>query len=238
MGTGHIPVTEQCTTNVHIEARIRCLLVQQDLKLLLQEYPCHWRPLVVPDLRWMERYFVSSSPIALTVTSIYVHSAVDYIYVLLWNSVWTIAPVIGIGLFDRILGNIRYLCINGGPSDSWTDARLLMDLPELYHYGRRGSWFNLKSFFIYMLDGFVQVRRIRDHRYCQSSNLHMSRLRLSISSFFTRTSHRHLARMAMTCTFMSSRRYCPSLRNYGPVLNFGSDYDDICRYDCRHIYRI
>ena len=31
-------------------------------------------------------------------------SAFDYIYILFWNSIWTIAPVIGIGLFDRFLG--------------------------------------------------------------------------------------------------------------------------------------
>ncbi|KAF8237713.1 phospholipid-translocating P-type ATPase [Tricholoma matsutake] len=66
--------------------------------------------------------------------------AFDYIYVLLWNSVWTLAPVIGIGLFDRIL-----------------DARLLMEIPELYHYGRRRTWFNTRLFLIYMFDGFVQA---------------------------------------------------------------------------------
>ncbi|KAF9469387.1 phospholipid-translocating ATPase [Collybia nuda] len=63
----------------------------------------------------------------------------DYIYVLFWNSLWTIAPVIGIGLFDRIL-----------------DSRVLMEIPEIYHYGRRGTWFGLKSFLVYMFDGFVQ----------------------------------------------------------------------------------
>ena len=31
-------------------------------------------------------------------------SVFDYIYILFWNSIWTIAPVIGIGVFDRILG--------------------------------------------------------------------------------------------------------------------------------------
>lgn len=63
----------------------------------------------------------------------------DYTYILFWNSVWTIAPVIGIGLFDRVL-----------------DSHILMELPEVYHYGRRGTWFGLTSFFIYMLDGVVQ----------------------------------------------------------------------------------
>ncbi|KAF5369162.1 hypothetical protein D9615_009965 [Tricholomella constricta] len=63
----------------------------------------------------------------------------DYIYILFWNSIWTIAPVIGIGLFDRIL-----------------DSHVLMAVPELYHYGRRGTWFGLRSFFAYMIDGLYQ----------------------------------------------------------------------------------
>lgn len=32
------------------------------------------------------------------------HSVFDYTYILFWNSLWTILPVIGIGLFDRIMG--------------------------------------------------------------------------------------------------------------------------------------
>ncbi|TFK22984.1 phospholipid-translocating ATPase [Coprinopsis marcescibilis] len=63
----------------------------------------------------------------------------DYIYVLFWNSLWTILPVIGIGLFDRIM-----------------DYHILMDVPELYHYGREGRWFSLRSFFVYLFDGIVQ----------------------------------------------------------------------------------
>ena len=31
-------------------------------------------------------------------------SVFDYNYILFWNSLWTVAPVIGIGLFDRFLG--------------------------------------------------------------------------------------------------------------------------------------
>jgi hypothetical protein len=31
-------------------------------------------------------------------------SVFDYNYILFWNSLWTIAPVIAIGLFDRFLG--------------------------------------------------------------------------------------------------------------------------------------
>ncbi|KAJ3785724.1 phospholipid-translocating ATPase [Lentinula aff. detonsa] len=63
----------------------------------------------------------------------------DYTYILFWNSLWTIAPVVGIGLFDRVL-----------------DSEILMDLPELYHYGREKYWFSWRDFFIYMLDGVYQ----------------------------------------------------------------------------------
>ncbi|KAI6045617.1 hypothetical protein EDC04DRAFT_2865155 [Pisolithus marmoratus] len=65
--------------------------------------------------------------------------AFDYTYLLFWNSFWTIAPVLGIGLFDRIV-----------------DADILMAFPELYRYGRERTWFTLKSFCGYMLDGVVQ----------------------------------------------------------------------------------
>jgi phospholipid-translocating ATPase len=63
----------------------------------------------------------------------------DYTYVLFWNSLWTVAPVVGLGLFDRVL-----------------DYEVLMDLPELYHYGREKYWFRWRDFFIYMLDGVYQ----------------------------------------------------------------------------------
>lgn len=32
-----------------------------------------------------------------------------------------------------------------------------MQVPELYHYGRKHSWFGMRLFFIYMFDGLVQV---------------------------------------------------------------------------------
>ncbi|KZT27329.1 phospholipid-translocating ATPase [Neolentinus lepideus HHB14362 ss-1] len=65
--------------------------------------------------------------------------AFEYTYLLWWNSFFTIAPVIAIGLFDRIV-----------------DDHVLMALPELYHYGREGYWFGTKLFLSYMFDGFVQ----------------------------------------------------------------------------------
>ncbi|KXN91421.1 Phospholipid-transporting ATPase DNF1 [Leucoagaricus sp. SymC.cos] len=63
----------------------------------------------------------------------------EYTYLLFWNSFWTIAPVIGIGLFDRVI-----------------DASALMDLPQLYTFSREGTWFGMKWFVIYMFDGVVQ----------------------------------------------------------------------------------
>ncbi|KAF4608233.1 hypothetical protein EYR40_000577 [Pleurotus pulmonarius] len=63
----------------------------------------------------------------------------EYTYLLFWNSFWTIAPVIAIGLFDRL-----------------ADDRELMAFPELYRFGREGTWFSFKSFCIFMLDGVYQ----------------------------------------------------------------------------------
>ncbi|TRM59267.1 hypothetical protein BD626DRAFT_508768 [Schizophyllum amplum] len=65
--------------------------------------------------------------------------AFEYTYLLWWNSFFTIAPVIAIGLFDRI-----------------ADDHVMMALPELYRHGRDGKWFNMGLFSIYMLDGIVQ----------------------------------------------------------------------------------
>jgi hypothetical protein len=38
-------------------------------------------------------------------------SVMDYIYILFWNSLWTVAPVIGVGLFDRFLGVLWFSMI-------------------------------------------------------------------------------------------------------------------------------
>ncbi|KAI0636462.1 phospholipid-translocating P-type ATPase [Trametes polyzona] len=63
----------------------------------------------------------------------------DYTYLLFWNTFWTIAPVIGIGLFDRIV-----------------DDHVLMAMPELYKHSMNHEYFGTKLFLIYMLDGVVQ----------------------------------------------------------------------------------
>ncbi|KAG8957682.1 hypothetical protein FRC05_009699, partial [Tulasnella sp. 425] len=63
----------------------------------------------------------------------------EYTYLLFWNVFWSLAPVIAIGLFDRII-----------------DDDILMTLPELYRYGRERRHFGIKRFAIYMLDGIMQ----------------------------------------------------------------------------------
>ncbi|KAF8514068.1 phospholipid-translocating ATPase [Gautieria morchelliformis] len=63
----------------------------------------------------------------------------EFTYLLFWNVFWTLCPVIAIGVFDRFM-----------------DADILMAIPELYRYGREGSWYGLRLFSIYMLDGIYQ----------------------------------------------------------------------------------
>ncbi|KAI0647599.1 phospholipid-translocating P-type ATPase [Trametes meyenii] len=63
----------------------------------------------------------------------------EYTYLLFWNTFWTIAPVIGIGLFDRIV-----------------DDHVLMAMPELYSHSRNHEYFGNKLFLTYMFDGIVQ----------------------------------------------------------------------------------
>ncbi|KAK0556677.1 hypothetical protein OC846_000996 [Tilletia horrida] len=65
--------------------------------------------------------------------------ALDYIYLLLWNAFWTVAAVIGVGIFDRNISD-----------------RVLMEVPELYRRAREGKYFGLMPFSIYMLDGAWQ----------------------------------------------------------------------------------
>ncbi|KAJ3528331.1 hypothetical protein NMY22_g9457 [Coprinellus aureogranulatus] len=63
----------------------------------------------------------------------------EYTYLLFWNSFWTIAPVIAIGLFDRL-----------------ADDHDLMAFPELYRFGREGRHFGIKLFGVYMFEGVFQ----------------------------------------------------------------------------------
>ncbi|KAI5116853.1 hypothetical protein M0805_006806 [Coniferiporia weirii] len=63
----------------------------------------------------------------------------EYTYLLFWNVFWSLCPVIAIGLFDRMI-----------------DDDILMEVPELYRYGREGYWFGNKTFAIYMFDAVYQ----------------------------------------------------------------------------------
>lgn len=64
---------------------------------------------------------------------------IDYVYILLYNVVWTIAACIGAGIFDRPLPD-----------------RILMEVPELYGPSRKGKYFGLVVFSWHMLEGIVQ----------------------------------------------------------------------------------
>jgi len=78
---------------------------------------------------------------------------------LFWNSFWTLAPVIGIGLFDRFAGTCSHLKANTSVLLTFlVDGHVLMDVPQLYWLGREGKWFGIRQFTAYMFDGVVQVR--------------------------------------------------------------------------------
>lgn len=63
----------------------------------------------------------------------------DYVYLLFWNAFWTVAAVIGLGIFERVLPD-----------------HVLMDIPELYKRSRKGSYFSLRLFMVYLLDSLWQ----------------------------------------------------------------------------------
>ena len=42
-------------------------------------------------------------------------------------------------------------------SDSQLDDDILMEVPELYRYGREGHWFGNKVFLMFVLDAVIQV---------------------------------------------------------------------------------
>lgn len=100
---------------------------------------------------------------------IVVFSAFDYTYILFWNSLWSLAPVVGIGLFDRIVGMSPVFCeVYPDLRHAFLDYHILMDLPELYHYGREQYWFNWKDFYVFMLDATYQVCRFVLYDYTTS----------------------------------------------------------------------
>jgi len=89
-------------------SRIRALLTSfpsQDCQLLLQKHRLYRCTVVVPNLLWLELTIVrlqALSPFPFVLTPVV--SAFEYTFILWWNSFWTIAPAIAIGLFDRIVG--------------------------------------------------------------------------------------------------------------------------------------
>ena len=77
----------------------------QDCQLLLQEHRLYRCTLVVPDLLWLEFRIVGSpAPFIFPLSLTWRVSVFEYTFLLWWNSFWTIAPAIAIGLFDRIVG--------------------------------------------------------------------------------------------------------------------------------------
>ena len=49
-------------------------------------------------------------------------------------------------------------CIGHPMTFCSTDDTVLMALPELYRFSREGTYFGMRQFIIYMLDGVYQVR--------------------------------------------------------------------------------
>lgn len=115
--------------------------------------------MVVYDLLWMEFSIVSLIPIwHLAYFKVILNSVFEYTYLLWWNVFWSLCPVIAIGLFDRIVGMSNQCNILPfvGPN-TYLDDDILMQLPELYRYGREKYWFGTWTFAVYMLDAVYQV---------------------------------------------------------------------------------
>lgn len=66
--------------------------------------------------------------------------ALDYVYLLLWNSVWAVAAIIGMGIFDQVLPD-----------------HVLLAAPGLYEQSRKGSYFSFRLFLIYFVDAIWQA---------------------------------------------------------------------------------
>ena len=82
--------------------------VFKDCELLLQECPVYRRVVVVPDLQCVELELVSRLVRCILIFLTDMHSVFEYTYLLFWNSIFTVAPVIGLGLFDRIIGKVGF----------------------------------------------------------------------------------------------------------------------------------
>ena len=60
---------------------------------------------MVSDLLRMEHDLVSfRKPFSTIESLMFVYSVFEYTYLLFWNVFWSLAPVIAIGIFDRVIG--------------------------------------------------------------------------------------------------------------------------------------
>jgi magnesium-transporting ATPase (P-type) len=136
-------------------------------------------------------------------------SAFEYTYLLWWNVFWTLCPVIAMGVFDRIVGTFYRFSLPPRKRKlmHYTDDDILMELPELYRYGREGYHYSTKLFVIYMLDAVYQVS-FHPLDLCHLAgvlNTFLSRQSFS-SSFCTDTSRLRPVRMDMMSHSMSSQQ--------------------------------
>ena len=116
-------------------------MVGQDSEFLLQEYRVYRCPLVVPDSLWLEfklRVWIYVSPLL----EFFLDACACDWYRVVWQNRRYVVQVLS---WTR---TVMILCL---------DADVLMELPELYRYGREGKWFGLKWFTVYMFDGVMQV---------------------------------------------------------------------------------
>lgn len=114
MVTGRMRAMVTCTSpNRALVSLLTNCAALKDCELLLQEYHLYWNSLVVPDLLLVEFTIVSSNLCVKRHQCLHGCSVLEYTYLLFWNVFWTIAPVIGIGLFDRLIG--KQACFLGIP---------------------------------------------------------------------------------------------------------------------------
>jgi hypothetical protein len=89
-----------------------------------------------------------------------------------------------------------------------------MALPELYRFGREGTYFGLRKFLVYMIDGIYQVRYMFLLDQQKSLFTYWSSRLLYTFSFNMPTSHRRHGLTGFKLGYSNSRRY-------GPSPNFG-----------------
>lgn len=107
MGIGHMHGTGTCRFIFILRHSRKLNSIQQDLEFFLQEYSLYRCIVVVSNLLFLEFRFVCRLPVLFECrvgADLLFSSVFEYTYLLFWNSFWTIAPVIGIGLFDRVVG--------------------------------------------------------------------------------------------------------------------------------------